>query len=297
MAAPTAPTLVSLTTEGLKRAGYNSPGSDQLTRAQDEWMEEIKNDIWVLGKRLKPLMATHVEILDGGKSRYDFPSGFSSIYTAQVLYGDEVDDVGGGAAATITLDSNDEDMGEEELEGREVVVYSGTAKAEVSQITSYNESTYVAAVSPAWATQPVGDETYFIVDEVFPLELKNVDHFDEISVPHDPGTPECLYQVGDDTHYGHYQLYPFPHEDYYYAVRIKYFVNLLTLDLASDRMSTLYQRWRNLWIQGVKARQLSDDDDVRGPLEMQKYYSMVRDIANLETYGRNVRASYTSVRA
>ncbi len=60
MAAPTPPNLATLATEGLKKAGYKSTGanwSTLLTRAEDYWMNEIKNDIYEAEKRLKSLMA------------------------------------------------------------------------------------------------------------------------------------------------------------------------------------------------------------------------------------------------
>ena len=296
MAAPSVPTVTSLITEGLKRGGYPSPSSIELARATD-WLEEIKNDIWLLGKRLKPLMAVHTEVLVPGQSRYNFPSGFSSIVDAKILYADDVRDVTGGGAATVTLDTTDETDGEDELEGKWILIYSGTGKNGYSQIISYNESTYVATVSPAWTTQPIATDTYMIVDRFLPLDLRSVVHFDEIEAPHQIGPPNTLYQVGHENHYGYYNLFPVPDEDHYYGILINYYLNLMTLDLAGTRMSTLYQRWRNLWIQGVRARQLEDDNDSRASMEMARYYGMVKDIVNLETYGRNIKPHYTGIKA
>jgi len=300
MAAPAAPTVTSLCTEGIKQAGYKSPSSSQLTRAA-EWLEQIKNDIWILGKRLKPLMAEHDEVLTPGLSRYDFPSGCSSVATAKILYGDEEDDVQDSGSATVTLDS-EEDEGEDELEGKEIVIYSGTGKGSVSQIYSYDEDTFVASVSPAWAdtpngTAPVANDTYFIVDNYIPLEIQPITHFEEIASPFETGAPNIMYPVGDENQYGHYHLFPVPDEDHYYAIHIVYYLNLLTLDLASTRMTSLYYRWRNLWIQGVKAKQLDSDDDARAAVEMQRYFNMVKDIVSLETYGRTVNQHYTGIKA
>jgi hypothetical protein len=301
MAAPTAPTATTLVTEGLIKAGHSSPSSAKITRAEDYFLEEIKNDIWLLGKRLKSLQAEYVEVLTPGISRYDFPSGLSSIATAKILYGDEEDDVQDGAASTVTLDS-EEDEGEDELEGKEILIYSGTGKGSLSQIYSYDEDTLIATVSPAWAdtanaTAPVTDDTYVIIDEYTPLEIKPVTHFNEIDSPFVPGKPGILYPVGDENHYGYYHLYPVPDEDHYYGLHMIYYLNLLTLDLAGTRMATLYQRWRNLWIQGVKAKQLESDDDSRAAIEMARYFNMVRDTVSLETYGRDVKQHYTGIKA
>lgn len=301
MAAPTVPTKTTLVTEGLKKSGYASPSSTLISRAEDYFLEEIKNDIWLLGKRLKSLQAEHVEVLTPGISRYDFPPALSSIATAKILYGDEEDDVQDGAASTVTLDS-EEDEGEDELEGKEILIYSGTGKGSLSQIYSYDEDTLIATVSPAWAntpkaTVPVTGDTYVIIDEYTPLEIIPVTHFNEIDSPFVPGKPEFLYPVGDEDHYGYYHLYPVPDEDHYYGLHMIYYLNLLTLDLAGTRMTTLYQRWRNLWIQGVKAKQLESDDDSRAAIEMTRYFSMIRDTVSLETYGRDVKQHYTGIKA
>lgn len=298
MAAPTTPTLTTLTTEGLKKAGYATPSAAQLTRAQTSYMEEIKNDIWLLGKRLKALQAEDIVVITPGQSRYNFPDDYSSMLSARLLYADDTETVADAAASTVTL-STDEALGEDELEGKDVLIYAGTGKGTMSQIVSYDEDTYIATVSPAWtsaigAVAPVADDTYCIVDAYYPLEFKHVAEFDRIVYPHTIGTPNKLYQVGGESLYGYFYLTPTPDEDYYYAVHLKYYLNLLTLDLASSRITTLYWKWRNLWIQGVKAKQLENDDDGRSPVEMQRYFNMVRDTVALETYGRNIQPDYTA---
>lgn len=297
MAAPTVPDATALVTEGLKQAGYSSPSTAQLTRAEDEWLEEIKNDIWALGKRLKPLQTEYVQILQGGRSRYSFPSDYSSMLTAQLLWGDEEFDVTAGAAGSVTLDTSDETSGEDEVEGYEILIYSGTGEGSISQCYSYDTTTFDASVSPNWETAPEAGDTYVIIDQYIDLELQTVPHLSKIEFPQIKGYPRTLYEVGDETHAGQYFLYPIPDDDFFYAVRIKYYLNLLTLDLASTRLGILYQRWRNLWIQGIKARQLDDDDDGRAQVEIQKYYKMVKDIVSLETYGRTTKQHYTGIKA
>ncbi len=302
MAAPTVPTATTLCTEALIKCGYSSPKDPLITRAEDYLLNEIKNDIWLLGKRLKPLQAEHVEVLTPNQARFAFPSGFSSILDVRILYGDEVLDVTGTAASTVTVDSDDDSIGEDEAEGREILIYSGTGKGSLSQCTSYDEDTYIATVYPVWSntangTAPAIADTYFWVDQSIPLELRPITHHDLISLPQLKGPPRILYQVGDETHQGYYYLYPTPDEDHYYGIDFNYYINLLTLDLTSARMSTLYARWRNLWIQGVKAKQLDTDDDSRATIEIARYFAMVKDTVILETYGRNIKPHYTGVKA
>jgi hypothetical protein len=297
MAAPSVPTLDSLVAEGLSKAGISSPSAPQTTQAEG-WMEEIKADIWILGKTLNPLMTEHVEVLTPGISRYDFPAAASSVLTARCFYGDELGDVQAATAATITLDE-DEDDGEDELEGEELFIYSGTGKGELSRIYSYDDDTLIASVHPAWGTQPVADDEYVKVQDTIELNIQSVVYYDKIQSNAQPGRPESMFPIGSGNNYGYYELYPIPdtEDDHYYAVHMRYFVNLMTLDLTGDRIKILYQRWRNLWMQGIKARRLDQDDDNRAGVEMQKYFAMVKDTVALEAYGRNIKQSYTNVGA
>ncbi len=78
MAAPTAPTLTIITTEGIKKAGYANVLTSLLTRSQDEWMEEIKNDIWTLAKKIKSLYTTSFAVTTNGVEKYSYPTDYSS---------------------------------------------------------------------------------------------------------------------------------------------------------------------------------------------------------------------------
>ena len=45
MAVPTVPTVNSILTEAFRRCGVPSPTVAQLTRAEDEWFEEVKQEL------------------------------------------------------------------------------------------------------------------------------------------------------------------------------------------------------------------------------------------------------------
>ena len=51
MSIPNNPTGSSIVTEALNKAGIGTPSADELTRAEDLWLEEIKNDIYNAAKR------------------------------------------------------------------------------------------------------------------------------------------------------------------------------------------------------------------------------------------------------
>jgi len=296
MSVPTVPTLTTLVTEGLKKTGRSSPTAAQITRAEDYYIEECKNDLWLLGKRLKCLQHEDIQIVTSLQSRYSFPTNFSSIISAVLLQADDTDTLQAAASTSLTL-SSDEDISEEDLIGKEIVIRDGTGIGEISQVTAYDEDTYISTMSPAFGTTPDGTETYMIVDTNIPLKLRQIAEYDELYYPTAQDLPTTLYQVGDENQYGYFLLDAAPEDDYDYAIRIRYYLDLMSLDLAGTRMATLYKRWRNLFIQGVKARQLEDDDDDRARVEMDRYLAMVRDTVSLETYGRNIQPQYTGISA
>ena len=45
MAVPTAPTVTTILTEAFRRCGIPTPTSTQLLRAEDEWLEEVKQEL------------------------------------------------------------------------------------------------------------------------------------------------------------------------------------------------------------------------------------------------------------
>ena len=283
MAAPTAPTLTTLTTEGLKKAGYASPTSAQLTQAQDEWMNEIKNDVLVLsgGRKLTSLYTTSMSVTVQGKERYARPTDFFSEMTVDILDGTERGTATGGAVGSVTLAENEGD-----IVGKYVLITAGTGVGSMSQITAFNSSTFVATVSPDFNTAPANGSSYMIIDAIYPLQPKPAW---DIGRNYSRGLPSVFYPIGDNN-YGEFILYPTPYttDSHVLGMRMRYYANLMTLDLAGTLMATLYQRWRNIWVQGVFAKTLQMDDDNRQKQELDNYYAMIKAMIARETYGADI---------
>jgi hypothetical protein len=94
MAAPTAVTLRDISQEALKKAGYGNPVSEQaalVTRAEDLWMREIKNDIFTAAKKLTSLQSTATVNLVQGTNTYDLPTDFSSLMDMTLITGTSQD--------------------------------------------------------------------------------------------------------------------------------------------------------------------------------------------------------------
>lgn len=291
MTAPTAPTLTSITTEGLRKAGLSTTSSSWsalLTRAQDEWMSEIKQDIMNVEKRLKSLMQTSYQVTTNGLSIYSNPSDFGDDMNITLMDGSHTGTAQAGGAASITLAST-EDVGTSDIIGREIFIYSGTAINQARQCTAYDTTTKVATVSPQWTTQPVANDCYMIVDtytKLVPVPLWDVDAQTDQSAD----IPAFFAPKGDSD-YGEFMVYPPPYREsgIPWGMKMRYYADLTVVDLSGTLISTLYNRWRTLWVQGVYAKALQWSDDSRAPQEMSTYWNMVRQTVMQEKYGNRLQ--------
>lgn len=271
MAPPTAPTLTSITTEGMKKAGITSPTAAQLTRAAG-WMEEIKRDITRREKRLKSLYTTTYHICEIGRSKYALPTDYFSDLSVTILDGPHDVAAQGGAINSVTLSAS-ETISETEIKGKFILITSGTGIGSYSQCTSYSTTTKIAGVNPDFATAPVNLDGYMIVDETYPLGPPvSIQKIDAKEATTAKDVPAMFAFIGNSTT-GNYILWPVP--DLAYGIQLRYYLNLMTLDLAGTLVSTLYQNLYDVWVQGVYAKQLQSDDDNRAQAEMQLYYNLL----------------------
>lgn len=288
MAVPTVPTTTTLATEGLKKAIHSVPSAALIARATDYYMEEIKGDLQLkaatVQKKLRSLFKTGFLVIDEGKHRYALPSDFLGDLTLTLMDGEHTGTATAGAAGSVTL-AADEDISEDDAVGRYVLITGGTGEASCSQITAYNTTTKVATVTPDFATAPASGSTYLIVDRYRPIQPTNSNEFDGYSSPTTKGEPNrYVYQGDQDT--GEIVLYPTP--DQTYGLQLRYYLDLSLLDLTDNRMSTLYRKWRNLWVQGVKAKQMESDNHRDKAAELQRYYQYIDAVIFDETSGQDL---------
>jgi hypothetical protein len=292
LAAPTAPTLNSIVVEGLKKAGIPNPESGQnaglLTRAKDEWMAEIKGAIFGLIKDPKFLQTTAVMITTEGKERYALPTDFEKAIDLTLLDGTNTGTAQGGSTSSVTLAAT-ETMTEAQLLGRNLLIYEGTGIGSMSPCTAYNSSTKVASVNPDLNTAPVSGDKYIRVDSFSPLPFKHIVKKNEQYRSTERGTPNRVFIVGDADN-GEIEIDPIPYRtsSLPWGVQLRYYVDLQRVDLASTLMTTLYRRWRNIFLQGIKAKKLKDDDDDRADTEWNEYKGLLRDLQARETYGMDL---------
>ncbi len=284
-AAPVAPTLTSLATQALKRAGHSSPTTDQLATAEDVFMEEIKNDIFIDEPKMKSLFVTANLIVTNGKSRYPMPTDYSSGLTLNLLFGNTVGNVQAGTINTVTLDPS-ETITEDRLLGQNILITLNTGKGSMSQSVAYNSATKVATVDPNFTTAPGGTSTYMVVETFKHLSPGPVWNLDKIDNPTSPGEPHSYFPIGDSDS-GEFILNPVPvrNDGKVYGLQCRYYANLMKIDLASTLMATLYQRWRNVWLQGIFAKQLKEDDDNRAETAERRYRALIVELSSREVYG------------
>jgi hypothetical protein len=139
----------------------------------------------------------------------------------------------------------------------------------------------VATVA-TWDTTPDNTSEYMVIDIEYKLDIGPIWDFNKEQYPMNKSRPSIIYPIGDDDN-GEFVVLENP--DKTYGVRFLYYQDLSEIDLTSTRMGTLYKRWRNIWIQGVKAKAMEDDDDDRAPGEIKEYKAMVRALVATEKFG------------
>lgn len=287
MAVPTTPTLISITEEALKQAGYSNPtGTSLLTRAQDEWMAEIKNDIYIRQKKLKSLETSSVLILEEGKSRYSLPTDYGDKLSFNLLNGSTSGTAQAGTANTLTLEAATS-LGSDII-GRKILITDGAAIGSMSQCVSYDDTTKIATVSPNFAVTP-GADGYLIVSNHDYLVESPVWDFDRLTHPTIQGAPTHFALLGDSDN-GEISLYPVPYtsDNGIFGLELRYYADLQELDLAGSLITTLYKKYRNVFTSGLKWRAFANDDDNRADKEFVNYQTRLNEMISRETVGLDV---------
>jgi hypothetical protein len=264
MAIPTTPTALSLVTEGLRQARIFYPTTQQINTYQNEVMEQLKNDLWQQVKQMKPLMTFSYMVLTPGQSRYSCPSDYSSDMSMVCETGLYTGTINSATSNTITVPTIPTGVFDvNQVLGEDLVIISGTAMNSVSQITNVvnnNNGTQTLTVYPNFQGTPDSTSSYMIVDNTWPIDQRHIAEFDMYHRSGGIDRPRYFYPMGDED-FDEFQFDVAPDNFYVYCVRMRYFVNIMTLDLNSTLMSSLYLKFREYWIKGIKAQALADQDD------------------------------------
>ena len=291
MAAPSIPTAASLVTEGLRQARIFNPTASQIATYQNEVMEQLKNDLWQQVKQMKPLMTFSYMVLTPGQSRYSCPSDYSSDMTMVVetgLYTGTV--VSGTTNAIVVSVSPNGAFDVNQVLGEDLVITAGTAVNSVSQIigcVNNNDGTQTLTVYPDFQATPDGTSSYMIVDNQWPVEQRHIAEYDLFHRAGYIDRPRYFFPMGDED-YDEFIFDVAPDNVYLYCVRMRYFVNIMTLDLNSTLMSTLYQKFREYWIKGVKAQALDDNMDDSAVMAFKERDQKLQALIMSQQYGTDL---------
>lgn len=273
MAIPTAPTSTTICTEALKRKlNGATPATADVTRAVDYGLEKVKRDIMLVNTLWSPLISSYYTVTKEGVSKYANPPDLEKHISLELLKYDH------SGSLTAVDNTNrlytlavDEDASKNEVEGKLLLISSGTGANQAVQVDDYDTSTKVATGAEAFATAPAVSDGYLIVNEFYEIAYEPL--FRTVNY-RDKGEPCSFYPCADAT-YGYVELYPVP--DAVYGLKFTYFADLRRVDLTSSLYSTILRRWAAVLEQGVYVWTLGEDDN-RYEREFQIYDSMLKQI-------------------
>lgn len=246
-------------------------------------MEELKNSIWHRAKKITALQTTAHGLIVVGQSRYSMPADYSSDLTLVLLDGDRAGVAQGGGADTLILAADDNASGSEMI-GFDALITSGAGVGSLGQIISYDTGTKEAIVSPNFSTAPAPGSGYRIVNREWPIDIdvgQNLDRYKIMGL----GRPDRAHVVGDED-FGEFILNRAP--DRAYGARLRYYANLMRIDLNSTLMSSLYLRWREIMTGWIAYKALDWGNNDRANVEFDKHRIRMNDLIIRETYGTDI---------
>lgn len=289
MSAPAIPTALSLVTEGLRQARIFYPTPAQISTYQTEVMEQLKNNLWQQVKQMKPLMTFSYMVLTPGQSRYSCPSDFSSDMTMVIETGLMTGTVISATSSTIVISTGVGILDPNSTMGKDLAIIGGTAMSSVSQITGVvlnGNGTTTLTVYPNFQATPDATSTFMIVDNQYPVVGDHVANYDKFRAA-GLDRPRKFFPMGDED-FDEFIFDTAPDAVFTYVVRMRYYVNIMTLDLTSTLMSTLYQKFREYWIKGIKAQALADNDDTTANDAFQERDQKLQALIMSQQYGTDI---------
>lgn len=287
MSKPTNPTLTSICTEALRKTGIGTPSGTLLTRAENEWMEEIKNDIMNSAykegstKFITLSGCNQYQVTTIGLNRYSFPTNFLEEELIELLDGTHTDTATAGGNTNITL-ADDEDAGETDLVGKKILILSGTGSVDARRCIAYSTTTKIATIASAWSTNPDETSVYLVVDTAHTLTEQSLIESSDKADIFTTGRPQYYYKHCDRVN--NYFYFDRPPDKSTYGIHYYYYINLHEIDLVEDTtlISRLYQNWHQVFVAGIYFKALEDADDDRVTNAFLNYERAKKDLITRE---------------
>jgi hypothetical protein len=286
MATPTDPTVSTICIEGLKKAGLLAYTAADLTRATDQWFQEVLNDIWdrsvsTGNTRLKSLQNTAYYNSVVGKRTIDLAEDFDEETKIVLLDGTVRGTASAGGATSITL-ANTETIPAARAIGKNVFITGGIGPGQMRQIVNYSISTFIATVDTAWTINPTSSSTYLIVEQTWPLEEDNSLDLDDL-MPQAYGRPTRFAK------YNGQLIFDRAFNLSTYGIMLRYYMNIHQVDLtegSTTRITRILRNWQATLKQGIFYKALETNNDNQYGAAKQEYERLIGGLVNKETaYG------------
>ena len=268
MAVPSNPTVSSLVKDALRNVLTAEPTSGQETEVTSNAFQTIKSEIWSACTNDELLKTSLYIMLPIGSGQVDTPADFSAEVSLDIYAGPEswAFTADTGASGSITMPSTfSADVSS--IRGRYVFTTGGTGSGQFRQITTYDDTTKVASITPNWTVTPDATTTAFIGTSRHRLV-----RYDR-SVTPNQGAPRVYRMVGSsplNADLPAIEIMPVP-DHARYALLLTYIPNLTRLDETGTVFVKHLRERRNLWVQGLIAHASRRYDEARYPTEEGKW--------------------------
>jgi len=259
MAVPTVPTVNSILTESFRRCGVASPTVAQLQRAEDEWLEEVKQELQ-LEKRWHNHEETMVLIPQAYVQVYPIPSPLDRVLAVRFYSGTLKGTATAGGATSITLAASGTVL------GRKIFITSGTGAAQVNRITALNG--LVATVACTWATTPDNTSVYMVADTE--VELKGP----IVGVSRTGLTAANRLTYWEQ--YEHQLIFDQVLDASTYALEIQGLVDISLVDKTDARLTQLLREFRIVIVAGLMTKLKEEQQDSDLGETRQRYEQLTR---------------------
>lgn len=249
MSVPAVPTVNSILTEAFRRCGIPSPTPAQLLRAEDEWLEEVKQELDA-EKRWHNLEDTQIIIPVAYQQDYSIPSPLYRVLRMRFYDGGKKSTAQAGGATSITIASG---AGDDNDLGKKIFITGGTGSAQVNRIISRSGDVYT--VQNTWATNPSAGSTYMIAD------IEQVMNDPEVNIRRLGTGTTNLIQRWEEFE-GTLIVWPIPNASTF-ALEVDGIVDISLVDETDARLTRVLREWRGVLIAGVMVRikeEQGDDD-------------------------------------
>lgn len=277
MSVPSDPTIASIVTEALKRAGRTTPSATQISDATTHQFREVKAEINTVTGLLPELLTVKVVRMTAGGSVYDWPVDAQDIQSLQVVdyigsdgYTGTIAGTAGAYQVTLSPSLN---ITLEEIKGRYLYIVAGTGVGSYGQVINWDNSTKAAVIETTlgWqgAAAPVTNDTYVLENnrQYVWQQDKNTD-FNRLVTPQTPSIPRYVSMRARQAHFYECPLQQYP-------LIWTYWANLDYLDDTGTVFTRHLRTYRHLWVQGIAVKCMQRYDEDRYMSELKLYQDML----------------------